>query len=301
MLTVEVDASMRQALLDAGLLVELGAEGLYARSAGFEAVVSGVSANVREGFGDPAPIQLALPWVVPAGLLVESDYLRAFPDLSGRVFGFAGDDRAHARLLAALESGNDYADELTPTDVALCSAGCHPLYPVYAGWRLPAPLRLDAVGHCFRNEPSRQPGRMRAFRQHEQVCVAVPEIVEEHRLRWLNAAEEFFAELDLPVRREAANDPFFGRVGKLLARGQRDGDLKHELVADIGGRDVAIASGNNHQDHFTAPFDIAGSNGESLHSSCIGFGLERVALALLSRHGLDLAAWPAPVRSKLSL
>ena len=35
------------------------------------------------------------------------------------------------------------------------------------------------------------------------------------------------------------------------------------------------------------------------HTSCVGFGLERIALALYRRHGFDRARWPSPVREAL--
>jgi hypothetical protein len=37
------------------------------------------------------------------------------------------------------------------------------------------------------------------------------------------------------------------------------------------------------------------------HSACVGFGLERVALALFKRHGLDVGDWPREVRDVLAL
>lgn len=291
--------SFRDELLESGHLVPLGPDGLYARSRGFESVAEALQAAVRGGFGDPAPVQLALPWVMPASLLVDSDYIRSFPDLTGSVFGFAGDDQQHARLLATLEAGGQWTDELVVTDLALCPAGCHPLYPMVAGRVLPSRLRLDAVGHCFRQEPSLDPARMRSFRQHEQVCVGTPEDAEAHRLDWLDRAQVLFADLGLVIEREIANDPFFGRVGRVLASGQRAQGLKEELLADVGGRRTAIASGNNHLDHFAVPFDITMSDGSRAHTSCIGFGLERVVLALLSRHGLDIDGWPVAVRDIL--
>jgi hypothetical protein len=36
------------------------------------------------------------------------------------------------------------------------------------------------------------------------------------------------------------------------------------------------------------------------HSACVGFGLERCALALLKVHGLHTSSWPVSVRSALS-
>jgi hypothetical protein len=58
-------------------------------------------------------------------------------------------------------------------------------------------------------------------------------------------------------------------------------------------------SSNCHRDHFAVPFGIETADGAVAHSACVGFGIERVALALLRRHGLDPARWPAPVRDRL--
>jgi len=64
-------------------------------------------------------------------------------------------------------------------------------------------------------------------------------------------------------------------------------------------RPTAIMSSNCHRDHFGASFDIATAAGETAHSACVGFGVERVALALLHTHGLDPGGWPAGVRDRL--
>jgi hypothetical protein len=37
------------------------------------------------------------------------------------------------------------------------------------------------------------------------------------------------------------------------------------------------------------------------HSACIGFGLDRITLALFATHGTDVEAWPEGVRSALAL
>ena len=100
-----------------------------------------------------------------------------------------------------------------------------------------------------------------------------------------------------------ASDPFFGRGGKLLAVNQRDQRLKLEIVTPIGSdeRPTAIISLNYHQDHFGAIFGIRTADGEVAHTACVGFGLERIALALYRQHGFDRAAWPPSVREALGL
>ena len=96
-------------------------------------------------------------------------------------------------------------------------------------------------------------------------------------------------------RRWSANDPFFGRVGRILADNQRAETLKYEIVSPIDSleRPNAIGSSNCHLDHFGQPFGIATADGEVAHSCCFGFGLDRITLALLRTHGLDPADWPA--------
>jgi hypothetical protein len=74
-------------------------------------------------------------------------------------------------------------------------------------------------------------------------------------------------------------------------------------MTPIGSPDhpVAIISGNCHRDHFGGPFSIQLGQGEVAHSACVAFGVDRVTLALLWRHGLDQSSWPAEVTGALGL
>jgi seryl-tRNA synthetase len=56
---------------------------------------------------------------------------------------------------------------------------------------------------------------------------------------------------------------------------------------------------NYHQDHFASLWGIELTSGEAAHTACIGFGMERLALALFRRHGLDIGDWPPSVRAAL--
>jgi seryl-tRNA synthetase len=77
--------------------------------------------------------------------------------------------------------------------------------------------------------------------------------------------------------------------------------LKYEFVVPITSeeRPTAVGSCNYHLDYFGDTFGIALRDGRPAHTSCVGFGLERVALALYARHGLDSASWPSHVRATL--
>jgi len=109
--------------------------------------------------------------------------------------------------------------------------------------------------------------------------------------------------LGLDVQCVPANDPFFGRRGRLLAATQREQALKYELVVPITSseRPTAVASANWHQDHFGDLFAIRDDQGQTAHTACVGFGLERVTLALLRVHGTAPERWPRAVRSALQL
>ncbi len=294
-------APWRAKLVDAGLLVPAGANGLWGRSGTFEGIVTGLERAVRDLAVDQEAQVLRFAPVVTEEVFERTDYVRSFPDLIGAVRSFRGDDRAHARLLATVDEGGDWAATLASAGTALCSAACHPLYSTIPGPLPPGGRRWDVYGWVFRHEPSLDPARMQAFRQYEIVYVGEPEGALRHRDLWLERALDLHHDLHLEVGHEVANDPFFGRLGKMLAANQQEAALKWEVVAPTGpaAKLTAITSANCHEDHFGVAFAIMTADGGVAHSACVGFGVERIALALLWNHGLDPEAWPSQVKAKL--
>ena len=298
-LKADTPAGFGAALVAEGLLVPMGVAGLYGRDARLEAVIEGVDRLVlRAGMADGAA-SLRFPPTIPRDVLERSDYLRSFPHLTGTVHGFTGGEHEHAELLERLEQGTGWWRGLQATDVVLTPAACYPVYPVLAG-TLPREGRLvDVCSQVFRREPSDDPTRMQAFRMHEQVCAGSAEQCLAHRDRWVDRGLALLHALEVPGKVRPANDPFFGRAGRMLASSQRELELKLELVVPIAGSPTACASFNYHQDHFGAAFGIHTARGAVAHTSCIGFGLERMALALLWHHGTRPDRWPRPVRELL--
>ncbi len=122
-----------------------------------------------------------------------------------------------------------------------------------------------------------------------------------HRADWVDRAAGVIGQVGLTAEARAANDPFFGTAGSILAKSQRAQNLKTELVISVGNRDVAVASMNEHQDHFGQTFGIrTGGHGEVAHTSCVGFGLERLALCVIYIHGYQPRRWPEPIRDALA-
>ena len=302
MTLTDAHAAFRSELIEAGLLVPTGVDGLYGRSGAFEDIIDGIDRVVVAAAGDDVATRLRFPPLMPREVFERTDYLASFPNLAGSVHTFTGGDAEHAALLAQHERGEDWTSSLQPAGVVLQPAACHPLYPLNTG-RLPDEGRLyDVYGYCFRHEPAIDPARMQAFRMHEYVYIGYPDAALAHREKWVGRGMDVLDALHLKAEPVVANDPFFGRVGRMLAANQREEVLKMELVVrlyDDADAVTAVVSSNCHRDHFGVNFAIESADGAVAHSACVGFGMERIALALLRAHGLDSAAWPASVRGRL--
>ena len=298
-----IRTDFRDALLCRGLLIATDVPGVYGRSVEFEDTIERVDRLVTALGADDGPEMMRFPPIISRAQFERSGYLKSFPHLAGSIHSFAGGERAHLELLQSVEAGRDWSAALPHAGVVLTPAACYPVYPVLAG-TLPTGGRLvDVMSNCFRREPSDDVGRMQMFRMHEYIRATCPESVLEWRATWVQRAEQFAAALGLEARTEVAADPFFGRGGKLLGVSQRDQRLKLEIVTPIGSdeRPTAIISLNYHQDHFGSVFGITLADRDVAHTACVGFGLERIALALYRQHGVNRACWSRSTRRALGL
>jgi seryl-tRNA synthetase len=138
------------------------------------------------------------------------------------------------------------------------------------------------------------------FRMLEYVRMGEPDEALRFRDLWIERAVQIAEMLELPAAVKAANDPFFGRSGKVMACSQREQALKFELLLRVDAeRSTAGMSFNYHQSHFAERWGIVCADGSPAHTACVGFGLERIAMALLREHAFVIAEWPASVRQLL--
>jgi seryl-tRNA synthetase len=291
----------QEKLVDAGVLVRSTVKGLYGKSRSFVEVFDGLDRLVTAAGAPDHPELFRFPPMLPREQFVQTDYHRSFPDLIGSIHSFTGGDPEHVEFLRKVDDGEDWTEALSPTELMLVPAACYPLYPMATGQLPEGGRTFDVLGSCFRHEGSDDPARMMVFHQHEFVHIGTPDSALAFRDSWLERSQAMMAGLGLDIRAEVANDPFFGRAGRMLAASQRQAALKFEVIATVADPDrpTAIVSCNCHQDHLTVPFDITSADGERAHSACIGFGMERIVLALFSAHGTDTASWPDEVRSRL--
>ena len=299
------DPDFRGSLLRHGLLIDTSVPGLYGRGARFEAIITRLEALISDleprqphagGIATPeyTPEYMRFPPVMPRATVERSGYAQAFPHLLGTVHCFNGDDAAHLALVAQVAHGDPaWLAGQSTTDIVLTPAACYPVYgAVAARGPLPAHGHIAAVqSWCFRHEPSPDPARMQAFRQREFVYMGNDAGAAAFRETWQARAQAFAARLGLPHRLSPATDPFFGWHGEIMADLQREGALKTELLIPVADDDAwtACISFNLHNDHFSRPSQLRLPDGALAHTACVGFGLERLALALLRHRGLDLS------------
>ncbi len=296
-------AEYLDSLVGAGYLIETGVAGLYGRDAALESVISGFGAYVERAAAADEAERMSFPPLLDRHVFETSGYLKSFPHLTGALFAFEGDEgQAHLQYERS-EAHEDWSEHQRMTDMVLCPAACYPVYPAIAarGPLPPGGVTIDVgPAYVFRHEPSGDPARQQMFRQYEVVRIGAPETVAAWRDTWRDRAVEMLRALGLQADFDVATDPFFGRAGRMLAASQRQQALKFEILAQIAGpQPTAIASFNYHEDHFSSRFGLTLDDGGTAHTACLGFGMERVSLALLREHGLDLDAWPAEVRGEL--
>ena len=290
-------------LTGAGLLIPTGVPGVYGRGAAFEDVRLRFGSLVERRSEADGAERIRFPPLVPRRHLEDIGYLRSFPHLVGTIFSFEGDERAAVEQEKRAARHEDWSEFQRMTDLVLAPAACYPVYPAIAArGALPeGGVTVDAgAAYVFRREPSGDPGRLQMFHQHEIVRLGEPDVVSAWRDAWRDRALELLRDLGLDADVNVASDPFFGRSGRMLAANQRDQKLKFEIEVQIAGPEpAAVASFNYHQDHFASVFDLRTADGGRAHTACLGFGEERITIALFRTHGLDVEAWPARVRKRL--
>ena len=286
------------------LFKRMGVDGVYARTALYVDLVERLEQYITR-HRDPQAEVMRFPPVMSRTQLEKSGYLKSFPNLLGCVCALHGTEASIRSAVDRYDNGGDWTTSLTSSDLVLSPAACYPVYPIAAArGKLPhGGWQFDIEADVFRHEPSQSLDRLQSFRMREFVRIGAPDEIVAFREKWMAKAPVLANELALPHTIDVANDPFFGRVGQVMAVSQRQQALKFELLIPYypGASPTACMSFNYHREHFGHVWGIHDEKGGEAHTSCVAFGIDRLAVALFANHGVDLKKWPASARQALAL
>lgn len=241
-------------------------DGLLSLSGAGASLVTALDAKFRNTALAAGAEEQHFPTVIAKSTLSRAEYFQSFPGYASRV--------------SAVERGAEYF---------LSPAVCYHCYELLADSEIREQHIMTCCGRCFRGDAADE-SHLWEFTMREVVFLGRLDFVREQREDWMKKTSGFARELGLEAELAAANDPFFGaenRGKKLL---QQVKQLKYELrVPGFSGAPMPVASFNLHEQFFTQRFNIALVRGEAAFSGCVAFGLERWAMALAARHGLDKA------------
>ena len=292
------------AFLTEHLFRPMGVDGVYARTELYVTLVERLEAYITRQ-RDPSAEIMRFPPVMSRKQLEKSGYLKSFPNLLGCVCALHGSEASIREAVDRHDKGGDWTTSLTSSDLVLSPAACYPVYPIVAArGKLPAGgVQFDIEADVFRHEPSLSLDRLQSFRMREFVRIGSPEEIVEFRESWMARAPKLADDLGLPYTLDVANDPFFGRVGQVMAVSQRQQALKFELLIPYypQASPTACMSFNYHREHFGHVWGIHDINGDEAHTSCVAFGIDRLAVAMFANHGVNLKNWPAQTRAALEL
>lgn len=294
-------AELYDGLVRHGLIVPVGVPGAFGRGAVFEDVLERFNALVTRVAAADRTEFYTFPPVINREIIEKVHYLDSFPHLCGAVHSFFGKELQARELAERAQHGGNWGEMLQPSQVVLNPAACYPVYPSFTG-TLPAEGRhVTMLNWVFRHEPSPEPTRMQSFRVREFVRAGTAEQVVAWRDLWLQRGLDLLLSLGLPAKSDVAADPFFGRGGKLMAENQKAQQLKFEVLVPVISAEnpTAVCSFNYHQLHFGETFGIHTLDGAVASTACLGFGLERIVMALFRTHGFEPARWPRDVRAQL--
>lgn len=168
----------------------------------------------------------------------------------------------------------------------LSPAGCLPIYPEISKYSENVPFCITALMSAFRYE-SGVWGRTRSWEFHcrEMIFIGDRSYITNSFNTVRSIINEFAQKNNIITEVKNADDSFIcdkenNRRSKILKKMQQNMGLKNEISwKDPIGNDVAIASFNFHNHHFSKKYSW--DNNGKIVSGCIGFGLERWLCAWL--------------------
>ena len=240
-------------------------------------------------------VEESYPVLVDLNEMLNNGYLHSFPqhaffvssvsEESGCIDEVASEARNAdmPRLAETLKRRNTLRAGLAPTV-------CYNCFHSRRGTHLDGePSIVTARNTVHRYESRNTVGleRLQSFQMREVIFFGTPDNVQQQRSKLQQESISLAQHLNLHFRVLETTDPFFALDAANKRTFQAAMKLKYEMQCFIPQTKkwLAVASFNLHRDHLIKAYMITGSS-QTLHSGCIGFGLERLLYAIYCQQGL---------------
>ncbi len=220
-----------------------------------------------------------IPAMIDQSVLARCGYFSSFPQhltVAGHAKPETYEEVANKNQLSK--------DTVEVSDQYFTPAACLHFYPMFENQDIEQKV-LTTRARVYRYEDKRFNGSTRLwdFTVREIVFMGSADFVKENLVKVKEITLEYTKAIGLPAEICPASDNFYPIKRNLLKKKlQAANSLKDELVIKIGDNEVAAASFNFHDTHFSKPFHFDKEGG--IVSGCVGFGLERWIAALNYYH-----------------
>lgn len=273
--------------------------GLYAYSGLFLKLINYFYLKVRSvALEEFTAKEYTFPILFPVSSFKQGGYFETFP----HHIMFQTTIKNDIEILNQFSNGGADKDQVlfenmkVPKNV-IKNAACGPIYPSLENQKIlsdSSPRTFFVKDKCFRNEASNvfELARLNEFSMAEIVFIGNEQETQTGIKKAMKLWYYWIETFGLNCSIETANDSFFAGNYKKLKMFQLLGNAKQEFRLLLPYCDTYIASSsvNFARTHFTKRYNITNENGYC-HSSCIAFGLERLAYAFLAQNGCDPAKW----------
>lgn len=182
---------------------------------------------------------------------------------------------------------------------------CHHLYESFENKTIEKTFLAMSSSKCYRYESKStlELERLKEFNMTELICIGSKNDVDQSFKSFKEFSVLFLDNLGLKSIFCSANDLFFMENHAKLKSFQLASESKIEgkIYLPYNNNWISSLSINMHNDHFGKSFNIKLKNIGNVNSCCLGFGLERIMLGLLSQYGHFLEKWPKKLKTFLEL
>lgn len=246
--------------------------------------------------------QYIFPTLIKSSVLGDAGYFESFPNLWNFVSRLHNDYSTFHDFKA--ESRNMNPDNIRKMSVvtgySLPPTMCYYVYDMLRETII-SDRTVTTRGKSFRyeNKYCKNMSRLLDFTIRETVFLGSKEYVNQSLEKYRLIAIFIMDFLGLAGECVYANDPFY--LADNAAKRINVQKMKHskiELRLNVSNDEtIAIASFNRHNQYIAQRFHLYIDEAHNLiHTSCIGFGLERMIFAFLCQYGINDNEWPVVVK-----